>query len=152
MNLDHFNVRTRKLEESIRFYGDLLGLVPGDRPAQPLNGSWLYIGAQPVLHLLEDAPASAVTGPLDHVAFACTGLASLLKRMEKAGVAHVARKIPGTAMVQVQFGPERSDDRGEFRGRTAGDAGRSGNSNLIATSSTGLSSIAGRLMCFAPTE
>ncbi len=103
MNLDHFNVRTRKLEESIRFYGDLLGLVPGDRPAQPLNGSWLYIGAQPVLHLLEDAPASAVTGPLDHVAFACTGLASLLKRMEKAGVAHVARKIPGTAMVQVQF-------------------------------------------------
>jgi pimeloyl-ACP methyl ester carboxylesterase/catechol 2,3-dioxygenase-like lactoylglutathione lyase family enzyme len=103
MHLDHFNIRTRKLEESIRFYGELLGLAPGDRPAQPLNGSWLYLGSRAVLHLLEDAPAANTTGPLDHVAFACAGLAALLKRMDSAGVAYVARKIPGTTMVQVQF-------------------------------------------------
>jgi len=103
MHLDHFNIRTRKLEESIRFYGELLGLTPGDRPTQPLNGSWLYLGSRAVLHLLEDTPAASATGPLDHVAFACTRLASLLQRMDSAGVAYVARKIPGTAMVQVQF-------------------------------------------------
>lgn len=103
MHLDHFNIRTRKLEQSVRFYGDLLGLAPGDRPAQPLNGSWLYIGSRAVLHLLEDAPVGSTTGPLDHVAFAGTGLASLLKRLENAGVVYVARKIPGTTMVQVQF-------------------------------------------------
>ena len=30
--LDHFNIRTRKLADTIRFYEDVLGLENGDRP------------------------------------------------------------------------------------------------------------------------
>jgi pimeloyl-ACP methyl ester carboxylesterase/catechol 2,3-dioxygenase-like lactoylglutathione lyase family enzyme len=103
MDLDHFNIRTQKLAETVDFYGQILGLVPGPRPTQPLNGSWLYDGRHAVLHLLESAPSSLATGPLDHVAFACTGLKELLGRLDGAGVARLARAIPGTPYVQVQF-------------------------------------------------
>src|ERR1700722_8807065 len=103
MDLDHFNIRTQKLAETVDFYGQILGLVPGPRPTQPLNGSWLYHGRQAVLHLLESAPSSLATGPLDHVAFACTGLAALLGRLDREGIARLARVIPGTPFVQVQF-------------------------------------------------
>ena len=30
--LDHYNVSTRKLDETVRFYQDVLGLVNGPRP------------------------------------------------------------------------------------------------------------------------
>lgn len=103
MDLDHFNIRTTKLAETVRFYETLLGLKPGDRPSQPLNGSWLYGGRQAVLHLLESRPTALSTGPLDHVAFACTGLSSFLSRMDSAGIPRVTRAIPGTPVVQVQF-------------------------------------------------
>jgi 3-oxoadipate enol-lactonase len=103
MDLDHFNVRTQKLAETQRFYEQILGLTPGARPVQPLNGAWLYNDRQAVLHLLESAPSSLATGPLDHVAFACTGLAALLARLDREGIARLARAIPGTPFVQVQF-------------------------------------------------
>jgi pimeloyl-ACP methyl ester carboxylesterase/catechol 2,3-dioxygenase-like lactoylglutathione lyase family enzyme len=103
MDLDHFNIRTQKLDETVRFYEQIMGLSPGPRPAQPLNGSWLYSGKQAVLHLLESAPSSIATGPLDHIAFACTGLSSLLSRLDGAGIPRIARAIAGTPFVQAQF-------------------------------------------------
>jgi catechol 2,3-dioxygenase-like lactoylglutathione lyase family enzyme len=103
MDLDHFNIRTQKLAETQRFYERILGLTPGSRPVQPLNGAWLYNDRQAVLHLLESTPSSLATGPLDHVAFACTGLGGLLGRLDREGIARIARAIPGTSIVQVQF-------------------------------------------------
>jgi pimeloyl-ACP methyl ester carboxylesterase/catechol 2,3-dioxygenase-like lactoylglutathione lyase family enzyme len=103
MKLDHFNIRTRKLCQTIEFYEKILGLSAGPRPKQPLNGSWLYSGEQAVLHILESAPSAIATGPLDHVAFSCTGLTRFLNGLDKAGIRRMARAIPGTAIVQVQF-------------------------------------------------
>src|ERR1700737_739713 len=103
MDLDHFNIRTQRLAETVQFYEQVLGLAPGPRPTQPLNGSWLYNERQAVLHLLESVPSALATGPLDHVAFACSGLKALLGRLEHAGIARIARAIPGTPIVQVQF-------------------------------------------------
>jgi pimeloyl-ACP methyl ester carboxylesterase/catechol 2,3-dioxygenase-like lactoylglutathione lyase family enzyme len=103
LDLDHINIRTQKLAETVQFYEQVLGVVPGPRPSQPLNGCWLYNEQQAVLHLLESAPSALATGPLDHVAFACSGLKALLGRLERAGIARIARAIPGTPMVQVQF-------------------------------------------------
>ena len=103
MDLDHFNLRTQKLAETVQFYEQVLGLKPGPRPTQPLNGCWLYGERQAVLHLLESPPSALATGPLDHVAFACSGLKELLERLERARIARIARAIPGTPFVQVQF-------------------------------------------------
>ena len=103
MDLDHFNIRTNKLDETVRFYERFLGLSPGPRPRQPLNGSWLYSGERAVLHILESTPSSIATGPLDHVAFSCTGLSLLLSQLDSARIPRVAREIPGTPLVQAQF-------------------------------------------------
>jgi pimeloyl-ACP methyl ester carboxylesterase/catechol 2,3-dioxygenase-like lactoylglutathione lyase family enzyme len=103
MDLDHFNLRTQKLAQTVQFYEQILGLTQGPRPVQPVNGSWLYNERQAVLHLLESPATAVATGPLDHVAFASKGLQALLERLDRAGIARIARAIPGTPCVQVQF-------------------------------------------------
>ena len=40
--LDHFNIRTRKLDETVRFYEDILGLEKGARPNFAFPGAWMY--------------------------------------------------------------------------------------------------------------
>ncbi|HEX7562695.1 MAG TPA: VOC family protein, partial [Bradyrhizobium sp.] len=38
--LDHFNIRTRKLADTVQFYQDILGLTKGDRPNFAFPGAW----------------------------------------------------------------------------------------------------------------
>jgi catechol 2,3-dioxygenase-like lactoylglutathione lyase family enzyme len=49
--LDHYNVSTRKLKETVRFYEDVLGFVNGPSPQFNFPGAWLYSAGHPVLHL-----------------------------------------------------------------------------------------------------
>jgi hypothetical protein len=49
--LDHYNVSTRKLDETVQFYEDVLGFVNGPRPPFNFPGAWLYSADHPVLHL-----------------------------------------------------------------------------------------------------
>jgi len=39
--LDHYNVSTRDLGATVRFYEDILGLVNGPRPPFDFPGAWL---------------------------------------------------------------------------------------------------------------
>jgi catechol 2,3-dioxygenase-like lactoylglutathione lyase family enzyme len=72
--LDHYNVSTRKLQETIQFYQDVLGFVNGHRPPFNFPGAWLYSAGHPVLHLNDisqtDAQQRDDSGVIDHVAFA----------------------------------------------------------------------------------
>ena len=49
--LDHYNVSTRKLKETVRFYEDVLGFKNGPRPPFNFPGAWLYSADHPVLHI-----------------------------------------------------------------------------------------------------
>ena len=49
--LDHYNVSTRKLTETVRFYEDALGFANGPRPQFSFPGAWLYSAGHAVLHL-----------------------------------------------------------------------------------------------------
>jgi hypothetical protein len=49
--LDHYNVSTRKLKETVQFYEDVLRFVNGPRPQFNFPGAWLYSAGHPVLHL-----------------------------------------------------------------------------------------------------
>ena len=40
--LDHYNVSTRKLKETLQFYEEILGFVNGPRPQFNFPGAWLY--------------------------------------------------------------------------------------------------------------
>jgi catechol 2,3-dioxygenase-like lactoylglutathione lyase family enzyme len=54
--LDHYNVSTRKLKETVQFYEDVLGFVNGPRPQFNFPGAWLYSAGHPVLHLNGGSP------------------------------------------------------------------------------------------------
>ena len=45
--LDHYNVSTRKFQETIQFYQDVLGFVNGPRPPFNFPGAWLYNAGHP---------------------------------------------------------------------------------------------------------
>ena len=49
--LDHYNVSTRKFQETIQFYQDVLGFVNGPRPPFNFPGAWLYSRRPSGLHL-----------------------------------------------------------------------------------------------------
>jgi len=49
--LDHYNVSTRILKETVQFYENVLGFTNGARPPFTFPGAWLYSDGRPVLHL-----------------------------------------------------------------------------------------------------
>ena len=51
--LDHFNIRTRNLDETVRFYQDILGLEKGARPNFAFPGAWMYSEGKAVVHLVD---------------------------------------------------------------------------------------------------
>ena len=42
--LNHYSIRTLNVEQTRRFYVDVLGLTVGPRPNFPFPGIWLYRG------------------------------------------------------------------------------------------------------------
>src|SRR5580700_6226229 len=72
--LDHFNIRTRKLDETVRFYEEVLDLKKGDRPNFAFPGAWMYSEGKPVVHLVDisstDEQQKPDSGVVHHVAFA----------------------------------------------------------------------------------
>ncbi len=70
--LDHFNIRTRKLADTVHFYEEVLGLEKGARPNFAFPGAWMYsegpwciwsIFLGPVSRKSR-SPASSITSPL----------------------------------------------------------------------------------------
>ena len=100
--IDHFNIRTHDLERIVRFYTQVLGLERGDRPPFSSPGAWLYANGHPVLHVsVADAAPSGDTMPLDHVAFAVTGLEATRERLRVEGLDFQEFDVPGRAMRQI---------------------------------------------------
>ena len=87
--LQHINIRTADVERSRDFYAQILGLRVGDRPQFTSTGYWMYLGDQPVIHLVQrkdDEKPGAGTGAVDHIAFRGLDLATSRKTLEAAGV------------------------------------------------------------------
>jgi catechol 2,3-dioxygenase-like lactoylglutathione lyase family enzyme len=110
--LDHVNLRASCSDYAgLRdFYSRVLGLRIGDRPPLQSEGTWLYAGETPVVHLVEaaegnEAPAaSAASGTaLDHVAFGCSGLDEMLGRLGRFGVPNDVRLQPVTGQILVRL-------------------------------------------------
>ena len=103
--LDHFNIRTRKLGETVRFYEDILGLENGDRPKFAFPGAWMYSEGKPVVHLVDisptDEPQKPDSGVVHHVAFVSRGFAAMKERLKSKGMPFDARQVPGGDLWQI---------------------------------------------------
>jgi catechol 2,3-dioxygenase-like lactoylglutathione lyase family enzyme len=103
--LDHFNIRTRKLAETVRFYEDVLGLEKGARPNFTFPGAWMYSDGKAVVHLVDIAvteePQKPDSGVVHHVAFASRGFDGMKQRLKSKGMPFEARQVPGGELWQI---------------------------------------------------
>jgi catechol 2,3-dioxygenase-like lactoylglutathione lyase family enzyme len=110
--LEHLNIATEKLAETVAFYTGMLGLTAEPIPGMPGIGAWLFDQTgSAVVHLLDISPAvrenlpefvkerladrfgaappglPAGTGAIDHVAFDCSDFDDFVRRFRAAGIA-----------------------------------------------------------------
>ena len=120
--LDHFNIRTRNLTDTVRFYEDVLGLEKGARPNFAFPGAWMYSEGKAVVHLVDisktEEPQKPDSGVVHHVAFASFGFDGMKRRLESKGMA--IRIPPGSrrrSLADIRQRSQRRHDRIELRGR-----------------------------------
>ena len=102
--MNHFTVLTDDVAKTVRFYGSVLGLVPGDRPNLNFPGAWLYAQGQAILHIVGGRPPETLRpGVIDHIAFSARGLSATLKNLTAHDIEHVCRRQAGSGVWQVFF-------------------------------------------------
>lgn len=100
----HVNIRTTDLERARDFYVRALGLRIGDRPPFTSVGYWLYLGDQPVVHLVQLAAGEtreAGSGRLDHVAFHGIDLDGTRAALTAADIPFRETVVPRDQTVQI---------------------------------------------------
>jgi len=103
--LDHYNVSTRNLRDTVRFYEEVLGLVNGPRPPFDFPGAWLYSEGHPVLHLNDisptDKPQRPDSGVIDHIAFGSRGFDAIKQHLAGKGVSFRVNEVPSSTRRQI---------------------------------------------------
>lgn len=126
LSLDHINIRTSNLHQMALWYERVLGLTSGRRPNFTFSGAWLYIGEQPIIHLVDvdqtTAPAQGLQ--LEHYALTATGLKQFVEHLQYHDVEYEIRRLPGDGFdvtqvnirdidgnrLHIDFHGERADD------------------------------------------
>ena len=111
--LDRYFVYASDLEQSRRFYADVLELKQGPRPDFDFPGFWFYLEDQPVVHVGNsefeggyvtgdgEHETSGSTGPVDHIAFRGTDIDDFVSRFDDLGVEYQRREIPDFKLSQL---------------------------------------------------
>ena len=103
--LDHYNVSTRNLRDTVRFYEEVLGLVNGPRPPFDFPGAWLYSEGHPVLHLNDisptDKPQRPDSGVIDHIAFGSRGFEAMKRHLAHKGIGFRVNEVPNSTRRQI---------------------------------------------------
>jgi len=87
--LDHVNVRTAQVQKMITWYVEVLGMQSGYRPYFPFSGAWLYIGENPVVHLVdvdgEPGVGAETDLKLEHFAFSASNRTRFEEKLNRIG-------------------------------------------------------------------
>jgi catechol 2,3-dioxygenase-like lactoylglutathione lyase family enzyme len=113
VRLEHYNLMTKRLRETVNFYVEVLGLYEGFYPVELGPGAWLYDSSDtPVVHMQEitaesfEARKEMTAGrikdgkdgspkefdqvygssTIDHIAFACEDMDSFKARLRSMNV------------------------------------------------------------------
>jgi catechol 2,3-dioxygenase-like lactoylglutathione lyase family enzyme len=90
LGLHHLAVVTRRPEESVAFYRDVLGFAELPRPPFAFRGAWMYAyGMQ--IHIIENASAAGdrdenIDSRANHVAFRVADIEPVRERLEQHGI------------------------------------------------------------------
>jgi glyoxylase I family protein len=92
--LHHVSILVADAERARRFYEDLLGLKPLERPDLGFPGAWLALGDAQQLHLMQLPNPDSREGRPEHggrdyhLALRVAYLAPFIERLEQAGVVY----------------------------------------------------------------
>lgn len=105
-NLHHVNIETSNLSETQAFYETLLGLESKGRANFPTTGCWMYLGDDPILHILEiedsGAPGARVGGNrLDHFGVMATGLEAARNFLDKGGYTYKEGRVMNDRLLRL---------------------------------------------------
>lgn len=87
--LHHFAIMAPEsvIEDVVKFYGEVLELMPGERPNFSLPGYWLYSGAHPLIHLTANqGRAEGKDGYLHHIALRCHDVDRVIRKLEQRNI------------------------------------------------------------------
>ena len=111
--LDHVNIITDALEETARFYAELLDLEQrdGPPPMKPEHVQWMFDSSgQAILHInhvdfpriydREVTPGSP-TGAIHHVALRCGEFAKVKARLDDNGAEYSVNEVPSIGLTQI---------------------------------------------------
>ena len=121
--LEHFNIRTERLEETLKFYIGVLGMRDGQRPGNPPRhtGAWLYNADEiPVVHITafdrndservawmneylghRDIDSLKGSGAVDHMAFMCDGYDEMVSHCRRLNVPFRERHVQTVNLRQI---------------------------------------------------
>ena len=115
--IDHFSIRTLKLEETRTFYENAMGMEAGGRPPLPFPGYWLYLGDHAVIHLIgidENNPEGlneylggvnvneiSGGGAGDHLGFRASGSKDLIDRLKILNIPYRERMVEEMNLFQL---------------------------------------------------
>jgi catechol 2,3-dioxygenase-like lactoylglutathione lyase family enzyme len=111
-HLDHINIQSRDMDETIRFYGDLLSLEARTAPRRkPEERQWLYdAGGKAVIHLnlfgtdntyAREVVPGGNTGAIHHVAFECDDYEDCLSRIARMGLRFETAEVSEISLRQI---------------------------------------------------
>jgi catechol 2,3-dioxygenase-like lactoylglutathione lyase family enzyme len=122
--LEHYNIRTTKYEDTVKFYDDILGMKCKRAPMAPESTppTWIYDDSgTAVVHLTpidpKDPHASYAkmaqyrgvdpdaafhgSGSIDHVAFECEGYDEIRARLEANKMVFAKNDVPSFSLRQI---------------------------------------------------
>ena len=104
--VNHVARTTKRLEESHRFYIEVMGCREVSRPAFSFRGFWLYVaGIQ--FHLIEDLttpdPHETINPRDNHVAFAVKDLDAMEEKLQEQGIPYRRNVITDRQIHQIFF-------------------------------------------------
>ena len=100
--LEHYNIVTEKLDETIAFYVDVVGLENGHRPDFEFPGAWLCIGAEAVVHLMKlGENRDFGSGSIDHVAFSGNDFVGYKEHLDTMDIDYIDRFIEDANIYQI---------------------------------------------------
>ena len=84
--LDHFNISTSNMDETLAFFETMFDMRAQPAPGQdPALNSWLYDQEGRALIHVNLRKAESDDGAINHVAFACEGYEAICARLMRAG-------------------------------------------------------------------
>lgn len=110
--IDHINIQTHRLPDTVAFFVDVLGLVAGPPPLglDPKRITWMFdANGKALIHITKPGSVSGEsgeiigsdTGALHHVAFDCSGYAPMIARLDRLAVDYRCNDVASIALRQL---------------------------------------------------